>query len=868
LQTCNFISACVRRNRGGLALAVIRRVARFLFYLSVFPAISFAQNEPAFEEIPVFIDVKSLGTTEIPALLHGRETYLSLNGLFDFLQVSYQITPDSGFFKVYLDNPKDPYLIDRAQHRVVFQKNLFPVDGQAIRVSGSQWFLRSDYLGALFGLECTYDPHSLSAVIKPKWELQVVRIRRLQETHTGTNHGNNTFFADATIGKQYRLFHFNSADWAIQAIQQVKGPDFVRMSTSVGGVIAGGEFRGFFTHASNQPFSEKQQYYLWRYANNKNPAVRQVLLGKISTQPVSTLFNPVVGVQVTNAPTYVRKAYGSYTYTGYVQPNWVVELYVNNVFVDYLRSDAMGLIRYNIPLSYGNTEVTTRYIGPWGEEHRYTQAFIVPFTLLPANVLEYRASAGMVEDSTGSFFTQARVNYGCTDRITLGAGVEYLTSVSKSKSLPFVNAAVRLASNLTLSGEYVNGVRYKGLLTYGAPSGLQAELQYVKYDALQEAVRFNYSEERRLSVSMPFHIRKSTVFSRLALNQNMHGRNIYTNVEWMVSWMGRKANLSVNSYAYCRDRSTPAIYSNISSSLRMPKGFTLTPKATWDYTDNRLRAFNLGVSKYCSRKFTVNASYERRFDFRQTYWRAGMKYDFSFARFYSNVNVHETETSFFQSAGGSLLYDKHLGRPEFSRISSTGKGGLLFSAFLDINGNGKKELFEPLINSLNVKINGSAGRKTITKRGVLFTCMEPYLFCEASLDGNSFENLSWKILQPHLRISVDPNQVKRIYVPVVPLGEVSGTVYRYDQTERLGLGGISVAIYDHKSVLVAKVATEEDGFYSYLGLKPGKYTARIEDAELDRAGMERGAAPAIFMIKSSKEGDLAGHQDFLLQPRK
>ena len=87
-------------------------------------------------------------------------------------------------------------------------------------------------------------------------------------------------------------------------------------------------------------------------------------------------------------------------------------------------------------------------------------------------------------------------------------------------------------------------------------------------------------------------------------------------------------------------------------------------------------------------------------------------------------------------------------------------------------------------------------------------------------------------------------------------------------TRYFGLGGISVAIYDHKSVLVAKVATEEDGFYSYLGLKPGKYTARIEDAELDRAGMERGAAPAIFMIKSSKEGDLAGHQDFLLQPRK
>ena len=818
--------------------------------------------------MPVSLDVKSLGTTEIPALLHDRDLWLSINGLFDFLQVSYHLPAGSDSLTVYLDNPKDPYLIDRARHQVVFQKKVFPLDAQAIQVSGSRWFLRSDYLGALFGLECTYDPHRLSAVIKPKWELQVVRIRRQQDMHTGLHTSGTPFTADATIGRQYRLFHFTSADWALQAVQQVNGPDFMRLNTAVGGAIAGGEFRGAFTYTTNQHFSEKQQYYLWRYANNKNAVVRQVLLGKISLQPVSSVFNPVVGVQVTNAPTYVRKAYGTYNFSGYVQPNWVVELYVNNVLVDYLRSDAMGLIRYNIPLSYGTTEVTTRYIGPWGEEHRYTQAFIVPYTLLPANVLEYRASAGMVEDSSGSFYSQARINYGCTDRITLGAGVEYLTSVSKSSSLPFVNAAIRMAPNLTLSGEYVYGVRYKGLLTYGNASGLQAELQYVKYDALQEAVQFNYSEERRASVSMPFHIGKSTIFSRLALGQNMHDANMYTNAEWLVSWMGRKANLSLGSFAYYNGRFKPSIYTNISSAVRLPEGFTLTPKATWNYTDLRLTAFNLGVSKYCSRRLTVNASCERRFDFRQTYWRAGVKYDFSFARFYSNVNVHETETSFFQSAGGSLLFDKNLDRPDFSRVSSLGRGALLFSAFLDVNGNGRKEMFEPLINTLNVKLNGIAGRKTETKKGVLFTGLEPYLFCEASLDGNSFENLSWKILHPHLRIAVDPNQVKRIYVPVVPLGEVSGNVYSYAANERHGVGGIQVLIYDQKSVQVAKVTTEEDGFYSYLGLKPGKYTARIEDAELRRAGMENGAAPAHFMIKSSKEGDLAGHQDFLLTPRR
>src|SRR5206468_8189415 len=135
-----------------------------------------------------------------------------------------------------------------------------------------------------------------------------------------------------------------------------------------GTVIAGGEANIFLNYSSQAPFSERQQIYQWRYANNDHRALRQVTLGRIATQATSSIYDPVVGVQVTNTPTTYRKSAGSYRLSRSTQPGWTVELYVNNVLVDFTKADASGFFSFDVPLVYGNSLIKLRYYGPYGEE--------------------------------------------------------------------------------------------------------------------------------------------------------------------------------------------------------------------------------------------------------------------------------------------------------------------------------------------------------------------------------------------------------------------------------------------------------------------------------------------------------------------
>ncbi len=117
-----------------------------------------------------------------------------------------------------------------------------------------------------------------------------------------------------------------------------------------------------------RPFDQRQQYYRLRFVNNDRKWLRQVIAGKIFTPTIASLFSPVVGVQVTNAPTTYRRSYGTYTLSNFTDPGWTVRLYINNALVDYTVADAAGFYTFQVPLVYGNSQIKLRFYGPWGEE--------------------------------------------------------------------------------------------------------------------------------------------------------------------------------------------------------------------------------------------------------------------------------------------------------------------------------------------------------------------------------------------------------------------------------------------------------------------------------------------------------------------
>ncbi len=659
------------------------------------------------------------------------------------------------------------------------------------------------------------------------------------------------------------------ADWSVISTQQVKGKSDARFNFTLGSVIAGGETNISLNYNKNAPFTEKEQYYLWRFVNNDHRALRQTMAGKISTQVTSSIFNPIVGVQFTNTPTTYRRSFGTYSLSDITEPNWIVELYVNSVLVDYVKADANGFFKFEVPLVYGNSAVMLRFYGPWGEEKSREVNISIPFNFLPARELEYSMSAGFVEDSLNSRFSRAIVSYGLTPRMTIGGGVEYLSSVTNGSSMPFVNTSLRLGNSLLLMGEYTQNVRFKSLLSYRMPSNLQIELNYINYKKGQKAIIYNYLEERKAIISIPVKSKKFSAYSRLTINQIVMENLKNTNAELLLSGVLYGVSTNFTTYGLFTDPSNPFVYSNLSLALRLPKKIVFTPQVQYEYLSNQIISTKANFEKPLFNHGFLNLSYEQNYKSRINSIEMGLRYDFPYAQTGFSARQSNDMTSFVQSARGSLMFDPKSNYLSADNRSSVGKGAITFIPFLDLNCNGHHDSDEPKVAGLNLRIDG--GKILISERDTTIRIVDliPYTSYFVELNKNSFENIAWQLKKQSMTITVDANQFRNIEIPVAVMGEVSGTVYEKGSNEKIGMGRIRVNFYRNDS-LMGSTLSEPDGYFSLLGLAPGSYTVRIDTMQLKKImqlkNIDLTVSPESLPVNvaRSRDGDVIDGLEFTL----
>jgi hypothetical protein len=843
-------------------LTIFSKIAAAVIFL-LSATLAFGQEE--YDEIPVFLEVPGVGGSDISSVIRGTELFLPVTDLFDFLKISNIPEPDLESVSGFFINPEATFIISRRENLIRYQDKTFSlIPGDLIRTE-SNLYLKSVYFGKVFGLDCNFNFRSLSVTINSRLELPLIKEMRQEELRKNLNQLKGDVIADTTIGRSYPMFKFGMADWSVNASEEINGKTDTRVGLSLGAMVAGGEATANLYYNSQDQFSEKQQSYLWRYVNNDFSAVRQLMAGKIATHSISTIYNPVIGVQITNTPTTYRRSFGSYTLSDRTEPDWIVELYVNNVLVDYVKADASGFFKFEVPLVYGNTVVKLKFFSPWGEERVREQNISIPFNFLPVKTLEYTASAGIVEDSTGSRFSRANVNYGVTRGLTVGAGFEYLSSVLSGPAIPFMNASVRITNNLLLSGEYAYGVRAKGTLSYRMPSNIQFDLYYTWYDKNQKAISYNYLEERKAVLAIPLRLGKFSTYQRFSVYQIVLPASIYTTGEWLFS--GSLAGVSTNltTYALFLDQNKTNIYSNLSMSFRLPAGFIFIPQAQYGYTQKKIISAKAGLDKHLMKHAFLNLSYEQLFSNNMRLAELGFRYDFSFAQTGISVRQSDKRTSFIQYARGSIINDsktKYLGTDNRANV---GKGGISIIAFLDLNANRHKDAGEPRVSGLNLHTNGGRIEKNERDSTIRILGLEPYTSCFIEFDPNSFENVSWRLPYKTLSVAVDPEILKSIEIPISVVGEATGNVSQEKDGIKSGQGRVILGFYNSMLKKAGKSITEDDGYFSYFGLAPGKYIVRIDTSQLKKLGMTSDPEYLEFSIAAGSEGDIVEGLDFTLR---
>ena len=849
--------------------AFILRIGIFLFICcsSIF-AYGQAADDP-YDDISVTFNVQRIGSCEIPAIIHGESAYLPIKEVFDFLKIKNSLSSDLDSITGFFINPKSVYIVDKIKNRIIFENKTFDIKPADLIHTQTGLFLKSDYFEEVFGLVCSFNFRSLSVVLNTKLELPAIRELQQDQMRRNVTQLKGEKKADTTIKRSFPLFHLGMADWSVIHTNESIGNNNTRLTLNVGAIVAGGEANVYLNYNSLAPFNPDQQFYRWKFVNNDNAKLRQITIGNIFIQPTSSVYGAVRGFQLSNTPTTYRKSFGTYRLSDKTEPGWLVELYVNNVLVDYTKADASGFFTFEVPLVYGNSAVKLRFYGPWGEEKMSEQNISVPFNFLPLHEFEYTLSAGIVDEDK-SKFSRLNLNYGLTNRITIGGGMEYLSSVTSGKTMPFLNASVRLGSNLLLSAEHTYGVRSKGFLSYHMKSNLQVELNYIKYVKGQTAIRSglksfnNYVEEKKAIISFPFKAKNFAAFSRLSFNQLTLTNTRYTTAEFLLSGMFKSVNTNFTTSAVYSDPKHPLMYSNLSATFRLPKGVRITPQTQYEYMKKDFSMVKLELQKRIFNNGFLNLSYEKNIAHNMSYFGIGVRYNFSFAQTSFSITKSDDVTSMVQSARGSLMYDDISNRALFNNQTSVGKGGLTIVPFLDLNCNGVRDAGEQKVSGLKLRING--GRIVHNKKDTSISILglEAYANYFIELDRGSFDNVAWQIKKKTINISIEPNHFKLIEVPVGVVGEVSGTVSLKTNKKENGIARIIVNIYNSDSVVIARVLSESDGYFTYVGLAPGSYTAGIDEEQLSRLHMT--ASPKIsFKIKSGREGDVVDGLKFIIQ---
>ncbi|OEY71214.1 carboxypeptidase-like regulatory domain-containing protein [Salegentibacter salarius] len=825
---------------------------------------TFAQEDfPEYDELSVEMNVPDLGVIEIPIAIKGQDAYIPVKELFDYLKIKNEETENG--VEGFIIHPDSSYVINPSENRILYKDQEFALSDEQYIKTPLNLYLKSNLFGQIFGLNTNFSFRSLSVTMKTEKDLPVIKEMRLKKVRENLNRVKGIIEPDTTMARRYPFFKGGALDWGVVTTQQSEFEDDNRLSLGLGTMFLGGETNLMLNYSTRVPFDSRNQFYQWRYINNESKIFKQVTAGRIFTRATSSLFAPVSGVQISNSPFQNRRSFGTYVLNDYTEPRWTVELYVNNVLVEFTQADASGFYTFDVPLMYGNTAVSLRFYGPYGEERIQERVINIPYNFVPKNELEYTLSAGIVENDELNRFSRVNFNYGLSNAVTIGGGAEYLTGVTSGEVMPFVNSSIRFASNFLFTGEYMHGVKGEGILSYRTPGNLQVDLNYIKYDEDQTAINFNYLEERKISFSAPIRTKNFSMFSRFSVNQIIMPTTEFTTAQLLLSGaiMGISTNLT--TYGIYNDRvKEPTIYTSLSQNYRLPNKFLFSPQIQYDFSRNQFNNIILEIERPVFEQGFVNFAYENNLLRDAHIFEVGLRYAFNFAQTSVTSRLGNRNNSFVQSARGSLLLDDNTGYIMGNNRTAMSKAALSIIPFLDYNTNGKRDPMEPAVSGMEIK--NMSGRLSYNEDETVLriTELQPYIDLILEVNPNSLDNIAWKVKNEKIKVHTIPNQFQEIEVPVEVLGEVAGMVYFKEGNSLRGQGRITVNIIDENGNLVKEILTEGDGYFTYLGLKPGNYTAEIDPVQIQKLGYT--ASDAIdFEIQVDEYGDIVDTLEFTIQ---
>ena len=838
----------------------------FLFFCAITTSAQYKEENPiayfnTYNEILITVYVDGGYNFEANVLISpSNQIYLNVENLFKTLKI--KCVKEVNNLVGFIENEKKPFTINFDKKRITFDSKSIDISKGILEELGVK-YLEASVLFEAFGLNIIFNPRSLTAKLEARFELPFIKELRYKKMRKNISklQGKPTI-VDRIIPRSYHLFKLGTLDWGLSSSQSINKTSDANINIGLGTELLFGQANFNIIYNPNDKFDIKNINYRWRWVNNNHKIIKQADIGPVSGPKFSPAGGEVIGVSINNASTALREASGSYTITDTTEPNWTVELYINDVLIDYTQADAAGLYVFKVPIVYGYTVIKFKFYGPLGEERTKERITNTPYTFTPEKKINYSLTTGIVQDSLNSRFAKIGLNYGVTRNLTIAAGAEYLSSNLNEPFIPFAKVAYIPYSSLVLNFEYIHQTELKGLLNFNLTESAFFEFKYTKkIDGNIDRV-VPLFENFDFNFSTPFHIKSFNGFTRATFNSTKYKSFSYNQFNWTLSSYIQKLKINLGSFINWAGANTPQISSNLGLGYRLKGGVLLTSATSYNVNENKFNNLEINLQWRIS-KINLRASFQRSVQGKTNTVSLSANYNLPFARAGISSSYNGSILNFSERAQGSMAFSLDDGIVHTGKNSAIGKGGLLLHPFLDLNENGKLDSGEKrvLLSSLRVQ----AAEAVISKKDSIIRVFDlnAYVNYIIEFSDATLNNIGWRFKHKTYKVLIDPNQYKRVFIPVISVGEINGMVYLSSK----GKGRINLQILDEKENIVVETLSEFDGYYSYLGLKPGKYTVRIDPEQLKNLNYK--ALPKVHQvtIKVSEYGDIVDGLDFTLSKK-
>lgn len=551
-----------------------------------------------------------------------------------------------------------------------------------------------------------------------------------------------------------------------------------------------------------------------------------------------------VGFKVSANTDTRMSGFSSRIIEGFAPPGWEVELFRNDIQVDFQQVGQDGRYRFEqVDVQYGENIFDIKLYGPQGEFENRRESMnvggdMLKYKALTWSVAHYDQSQKMLnfvdQPALSSAYTNTSfsLGYGFSDRISLGVSLiknEYLdpqytgpseyTTFTVMSALPMMNLSAEFAVD-DLQGKAVNVALQGKVLDYPTTFGVKNFDGFIS-DRNSQTEFTAY----KLSSVGSFQAWGSAVQHAVKINnETSSGNKVNWDFENRFSFQLKHGLLTTqNAYFYSSSVTSDVLNGYVKFSSRGGGEYRYRIQADYFLLEQAtLSNVNFNVRKQFSpiavgtADLTINPENSNAN-------KLGVTYSHAFNVFKLNLNSHVTQDSEY-SVSASMDFSLSAKPFSWRNEKQVNYGRLTIHSFLDENMNNVHDETEAPLAGIEFKGNNAwKGLRTNEQGEVILPKLSTRSMNKLGVVGSSMPDPFWRAKHKELFVYSHAGGNVQLAFPVHQTLEIEGQLYWERNNKTQAASGVLLQLINKAGDVESEIYSEFDGVYVFTGIPPGEY---------------------------------------------